>query len=386
MKKLVRWSMLTILAGSAACGNARVSHDDRPDPKDDAGDPQQPDSRGDAGDKEDGGPLAPEPDGGSGEGEDAGDGGDHAPRTCDTFLDLPVQPASDLMIVLDRSQSMSEGSAWADAVTGVKGFASERGTLELGLMLFPDRANQDADLVAECGCTNGLDPACLDCIEALNVAAACWAGKVDVPIASDNADAIAAVLDVTAPRGGTPTGPTLAAAQTYLRGAAKEGRAQTIVLITDGQSTCPNAQGLVSATEEELAADHELTLDALDDLSADGVHTFVIGFAGAAAKELLDEYAQHGGTNDRELVVSQSGLERGLREIRDALTGGCSLMLDAAWAGLTPEIVRLDGTEVPADDQNGWTRGGTSLTLHGAACASFQDGSSHKLTAKPSCD
>jgi hypothetical protein len=125
----------------------------------------------------------------------------------------PVIP--EMMIVLDRSGSMTDGGRWVPSVAAVRRVTQELQTkIHFGLALFPD---PDASMSSGPVVNNITDcftmPNPQKCIEDFNNgdddAAACAPGKIFVPVAQNSAAMIGGVLDKTMPFGGTPTSETL---------------------------------------------------------------------------------------------------------------------------------------------------------------------------------
>lgn len=211
--------------------------------------------------------------------------------------------APDLLIVLDRTQSMKsrpngsnpgaalyQESKWYLATQAIKTLtaAPNDTTILFGLELFPR------------------DPGgavCHTLAEELAGASAtnpdCEAGEVLVPVGAGTGGAIAGALDVTTQRlcNTTPIAKALTTAQQTLAG-IKSTRPQFVVLVTDGQETCKGN-----------------AVDVVQQLSAASVNTYVIGFgtadggAGGVDRRLLNNAACAGHTAPKfgQSCVKQDG-------------------------------------------------------------------------------
>lgn len=200
---------------------------------------------------------------------DAGDTLDAMPADGGlSFGDAATLDASDascdppeLLIVLDRSDSMSgspdgaDGGAskWSLAVDALDTITKPPidATLRFGLELLPDQA-----------CVKG-------------PSGACGYGTVAFPTALDNGNAIASTLATTSLLNGTPIGGAMQTATTTLTATAVSGRAQNVVLVTDGRDTCSALDGVQNVQA----------------LAKASIHTYVVGFDGATDPAYLNDLA-----------------------------------------------------------------------------------------------
>jgi Mg-chelatase subunit ChlD len=314
---------------------------------------------------------------GDGDGDGDGSGGDAdgsggQDGVCEEFGLATSLGVPDMLIVLDRSGSMGRGvDRWTPSVNAVGTLTSTfSDSVRFGLMLFPGD-----DL--------------------------CGTGDLLVPVELNSADAIARALSTEVPGGGTPTSATLEAAYQVLGAGEPLGPDATptvkfVLLVTDGQPTCPSAGGSVdpqpNQTQEEhdlqLQQDHERTLDAIDALADAGVRTYVVGYDAALDPLLvgaLSEFAQHGGTGDYHPVQNEDELNAEFGKISGEVVS-CTFSLDNQPDDPRYVLVTLDGVQLDLGDPNGWSIEGKSITVRGDACATLQNGGDHKLTAKVLCD
>ena len=328
------------------------------------------------------------------------------PNVCESVGLVANPQIPEMMIVLDRSGSMQEGERWTPSVSAVRGITMAlESKIDFGLVLFPDPGEQVVmgsfgDIAR---CLTAPDPqACLD--EAvggnsngginisINISGpACAPGRIAVPTGAANAGAIEQVLQNTFPQGGTPTSGTLEGllssyAQVPIN-PDEVPQPKYLLLVTDGQPTCPAGQGS-TPNPEDIAASN-LAIDALTNA---GVKTYVIGYdtSGVGNEELarvLDDFAARGGTGDTQHrpVEDEASLIEELRSILGEVAS-CSLLLDAAPA--SPEYVRvtLDSQQVNLNDDDGWRLvDGSTVELVGQACQTFKSGT-HRVEATVECD
>jgi hypothetical protein len=309
---------------------------------------------------------------------------------CEEIVAHAEPQTPDMMIVLDRSGSMEEGGRWDPSVAAVRLVTEElQSQVRFGLAMFP-QPQPDVGMmlgsIAEC--VFAPDPnACIAELEAQ----ACAPGSIETPVAIDNAAAIGAALNATEPLGGTPTGGTLEmlleAFANQVQGPDAMITPKYILLVTDGQPTCPSGAG-----RDVNQADIDLSYAAMDALTARGVRTYVIGYdtTGMGNEELatvLDGLAQRGNTGDTQHhpVEDQDSLLQTIRDIAFKAVS-CSYMLDQP--PLQPEfvLVTLDGQQVNLGDPNGWELIGDRIVqLNGTSCATLQGGGSHSVEVQVLC-
>lgn len=233
---------------------------------------------------------------GAGCGADIGSGGaqenpdagfvpsvDASPPAPDAAPAVPCVAEGDLMIVLDRSGSMSQRpdgtmppntadgareTKWYAAVTTIKSVAAQLDdTIHFGLELFP----LDPEGAGGTDCSN-LSTWLTQYLPPETNDAACNPAEVLVQPALHTASAIDTAIDVdnTGLCGWTPTGAGISAAADSLMQVADPSRPQGVLLITDGADTCDDHDGYTT-----------LSLPAADALAAAGMTLYVVGFDGS---------------------------------------------------------------------------------------------------------
>jgi len=186
--------------------------------------------------------------------------------------------------------------------------------------------------------------------------------------------------------GATPTSASLAAARSALMtGDCGDCRPtpKYILLVTDGQPTC-GMGGMGNTTPEDIAA----TNAAIDDLTADGVKTYVIGYDTAsdpAAAEAMDGFAMHGGTDKHYPVEDEATLIAELTRIAGALVP-CEFELNTDIPD--PMYVRVEIDGVTYNYGPDWTNDGKKIILHpeGGACPKLRDAKLHDLKITRECE
>jgi hypothetical protein len=304
-------------------------------------------------------------------------------QTACQKIQLPSDPlAPEILIVQDRSGSMvglgdprnAGKNRWQPSVRALKTLTSElTNTVSFGLMLFPAPGSGGGGL-------GGLIPGLGG-----GGGAGCDPGKVDVPVATMNADEIAAVLDQSAPDvGATPTAASLTAALGSLEtGPCGDCRVapKYVLLVTDGQPTC-GVGGAMTAPE-----DIEATNAAIDALTAAGIKTYVIGYDTASdpnAAAAMDGFAQHGGTEKHLPVEDEASLLAELTRIAGALIE-CEFELSDDVED--PSFVRVEIDGKTYEFGKDWVLEGRTvrLTDEGQACPLLRDARVHQLNITREC-
>lgn len=292
--------------------------------------------------------------------------GGHCGCEGSTFDATLVPP--NVLIVLDRSDSMNAApngkqvnsgnpSKWTIAKTAVDGVTSTYAMqIRFGLKLYPG-ANSSCSSGGRCN-DNGFVP-----------------GHVFVdPGEADATTKIASTLsDADTCNFGTPTKEALAALETYAP-LKDTTRADAILLITDGESSCqdpvPEAATLFAMTPS--------------------IRTFVVGFGGQVDKDELNGLATNGGTaRPGTTKYWQADDAAGLGDALAMIAGSvrsCTYTLSQTPADLAKLYVYLDQTAVTEDGTNGWDfdPATNQVTFHGASCMTLQS-SSAKLTIVYGC-
>jgi hypothetical protein len=261
--------------------------------------------------------------------------------------------APDMLIVFDRSLSMSLNRRWGPSTEAVKVITSDfGGLLRFGMSVFPGSGGE------------------------------CSPGRLDVPLAIDNSAAIAELLDQTEASGLTPTGPALGQALHVLRdrppGADGNVPPAYVLLVTDGAPNCHALPLFPDITQQDAAR------AAVRALRENNVLTYVIGYQIEAAYQgVMNDLAVLGGTSRYRPVESGEQIVATFREITKDVVK-CSFELDE-----TPDArrvrVEIDQQTIALGASDGWTLDGQTITLRGAACAKLQDGWGHLLSAQLEC-
>jgi hypothetical protein len=257
---------------------------------------------------------------------------------------------------------------WTPAVEGIKTLTQQfQSKISFGLTVFPGdgTGGRDADL--------------------------CAPGTQRVPVGLNTAGMIAQSLDRTQPSGATPTAAALQAVhqQIMMKMSDPDARVppQFVLLVTDGQPTCPNARGS-TLSGQALQQDHSLTIQALDALSMAGVKTYVLGYDATvdpALANALTEFAMHGGTGMFHPVKDAASIVEQFTKIT-ATVASCSYQLDKMPHDPTYVRVKLDDKQLDLDNPDGWSIDGQNVTIQGASCTTLKDGATHRLVVTVECD
>jgi hypothetical protein len=297
--------------------------------------------------------------------------------------DLPLQynVSSDVLIVLDRSGSMMGMLAGVkDAVNTVVGASEEM--IWFGLMPFP----------------NSVPPNECRLIAPLTVCLAPSAPHVT--LGPNRAADIAAVLAGLTVCGNTPTKDTLRRARAYLNGAGT-GHTQYVLLATDGLPNCNGSldgstcycpdDPTVCADDPYQCIDHEETYAAIDDLSSDGIKTYVLGMGswGSADQDIMNEMASRGGTGSFYPAERPEDLLAAFEAIMGTVVLSCQFDLHPTGdVDATKVNFYIDGTLVPRDEShgNGWDYvDEDTVEFYGDWCTGIMSGDVSGVSATFGC-
>lgn len=275
---------------------------------------------------------------------------------------------ADLLIVLDRSRSMRQGtsgqnnppvgqSKWELVRAAIKQVVSKTTTVDWGLMLF------------------GSDTICNT------------ASVPQVPVGPGTAPVIAQVLDATTPDATTPTTRALNNALTWFV-QQNNGHPHFMLLATDGQPSCAGGTG--------SGNDSVASIQAVADAASVGIKTFVVGIgSNTGAEQTLQSMAVAGQVPNMSAgqpawyaVTSTQDLVKILEQAAIRITP-CSYPI--AGTPPDPNLVTITGQSgpIPRDrtHMNGWdfSDDGKSVVFFGDACVELQSGVTTSVQATFGC-
>lgn len=259
-----------------------------------------------------------------------------------------------VLLVMDRSRSMSQGSKWEQTRAAVEAAlgAYDR-YLRFGLLMYPTGAD-----------------VCDEVERAF-----------DVPIALGNGDAISAAMADAEILRGTPTGAALRTAGDLLD--SDPGQHRVVILATDGGPDC-TAEGWDDGGLADVEA-----YDATSDLAEAGIPVYVVGIQGSgSARNVLNRIADIGGTakpGDTAFYETTSGAEFAQALIDIALdVDGCTFTLDEHEDAVRMDVA-LDGAALGNDGNAGWELHDGRLRLNGVACLATP-GTAHQVGVTWYCE
>jgi hypothetical protein len=297
--------------------------------------------------RKDGGVDAGKKDGGKTSGGGASGGGPG--ETCESKSISAHATPPDILIVLDKSLSMLL-TRWTPSSEAVEELTTKyQAVVSFGLEVFP------------AGFT-------------------CEPGILDVPLALNNADAIATAITNTVPIGITPTAQSLRNALMFLgdQHAAGDNLATPtyVVLVTDGEPNCP----------DDLTPDPPTnSVEACKALFDANIPVYVIGYEiDATGEPTMNAMAMAGGTDKYFPVENKADLDAAFDKITKDVVR-CEFELDEQPQDPSYVRVTIDGDTVPLDDPDGWSIDVRKVTLTGGSCAKLKDGVTHLLAANVEC-
>lgn len=262
-------------------------------------------------------------------------------------------PRPDLMLVVERSESMAEPiegaedrmSALAASVTEV--VVAHHAFVNLGLMLFP----------ANDGCS---------------------AGTVTTHIEDESWQQISGALWNATPGGGSPAHTTLRMALLYFNAIEPNPDGRYVLLATDGAPSCRTIFEPDDPSVDE-------TLDAIEALRDAGISTFVVGL-GDADRTTLDQLAAAGGTGAAFRAGSTAELNQALGTLTQSLSSpSCDVPLSRVPDSVERMEVFLDDVLVAAEDWR-YDPATNSVELLGGACDELQSGAVSSVRVFLGCD
>jgi hypothetical protein len=281
----------------------------------------------------------------------------------------PTRTTGEMVLVLDRSNSMREstasGTKWTDLTGSIDTVLGRRREVAWGLTLFPASDER-----------------------------ACLTAPLKVAPAVGTAATIAAQIGAATPTGsGTPTREAVQAAGRELLGAGRPTR-KYLLLATDGEPNC------TPGGADQTASDVGGTTAAIRALAEQGVTTFVLGVAaGSGAAAALTAMAQAGGHARDGMTpyyTASDGteLEAALDEVARQVAL-CTFDLSPPPPAGTTLGLSIAGRSFARNASHvgdGWdvTGAGRAVELYGAACDAIQSGGTIQVTygcgAGTACD
>ncbi len=304
--------------------------------------------------------------GGSGGGGSGGSGGGGGPNCGVQNFTLNKGGTPDLLIVQDRSGSMSMDanggsttpSKWTSITTAINQVVGQINTVDWGLLFFSPVM------------PNFLNPCAVP-------------STPDVACGPNTASQISSAIAGTKPMSGTPTPEALNAAVQYFQG-NNDGNAHYILLATDGLPQCDTMDDSAAAISAVMSA-----------VTA-GIKVVVVGIGNDPMGDMtLTSMANAGGMPDTSgstpyyQVNTTTDLVTALDKIAGQIVS-CSYPLQMAPAN--PDYVEIDdnnGMKIPHDTthMNGWDYGPGNLSIifYGMACDNLQKGVTTSIQAVFGC-
>jgi len=314
------------------------------------------------------------------------DGDSDADAGCDQSTFGITGVDVDMLIVLDRSNSMCDQGLWSEMTEALVALTD---TMEIqvnfGLMVFPSLLCEGT--ANQCSATSGsLVP-------------------IGEESASDIAEQISGTEDIGC-CGGTPTALALAGAADYLATVPDDLR-KFVLLATDGAPACNpdivypddcTCVGEDSTCEETVlnCLDDDEAIATAGDLEEAGYSVYVLGVGDSLDwQEVMDGIAEAGGTGSYTPAEDAAALEAALQAIvGEVIT--CEFDID--WSTIDesadPEQVNFYGDGgglIPFDEGCGANEGwdwidDDTVVLCEAACGQLQSGAWSSVTAVFGCD
>lgn len=310
--------------------------------------------------------------GGSPAGRGGGAGTPTDQQNCGNSASTMTPVPADLLLLLDRSGSMTNDMATDDPCDTASGSCAERWSVMTQAMRQVLASSSSSihwglKLFSTPGLEGGLGAVPAGCVVMPDV---------EVPIDSGNSGALVDRISATTPNYNTPTRAAVQAATSYLSG-LQDGRAKYILLATDGQPNCP------STGDVPTAPDLPAALQAIAVARAAGIKVYVIGVGPSAGN--LDEMAAQGGTDRFYPALSAQSLVSALDTIV-GIVASCVYTMSSVPPDPTNLGVYLDKQLVVQSASDGWTlNGNNSVVFNGPTCERIKAGSFSRVQVLFGC-
>lgn len=291
-------------------------------------------------------------------------GGNPAPTVdvnCGNDAKNMVQVPADLLLVLDRSGSMTNDIASDEPCNTATGACAERWATMIQAMrtvlaASPASINWGLKFFSTPAWTTGLGTIPKGCVVL---------PEMEVPIGTGNGEAIVNGIAGAIPNYNTPTRAAIDTAAAYLT-KLSDGRSKYILLATDGEPNC--AVDGPYATSPDL----EATLRSIAAAKAAGVAVYVIGVGPYEGN--LNDMALRGGTGKFYPALSPQSLVAALQAIVGTIAS-CVYTMSSTPPDPNNLGVYLDKQLVAQSPADGWTLSSTNaVTFHGPTCDRIKAG------------
>ena len=291
---------------------------------------------------------------------------------CSSVLTIASQEPADVLLVLDRSGSMSYSMAqdcYCDSASGTVMLCDNPATCTTRWTSLTSALNTTLSSAPNIrwGLKLYSSPGGSTCSVSTGV---------EVPIGANSTAAIETMIGNVSPGNNTPTAAAVAAATAYLK-TVGDSNSKVMVLVTDGEPNC--AAGTNSSTADVPGA-----VNAIASAASAGFLVYVIGIGPSVGN--LDMFALAGGTGSYYPATSSAELDSALASISKAVTQ-CTYTLSMASPDPSNLGVYLDKNLVPKDAANGWSFGASasSIVLNGSFCDKVTSGAASTVQVYSGC-
>ncbi len=305
-------------------------------------------------------------------------------EACDQEEFAIARVIPDMLIVLDRSNSMFDDGYWNPVREAIYGVTFEMDMeIWFGLMIFPNVVGAPVCSGTTAQCEPGHEPL--------------------VGVAEGTALDIRDALGPMATCGGTPIAQTLQNARAYLDTLAADGHPKFILLATDGAPNCNAAldgSGCVCTSPMGCSfnnlncLDDARTMGIVEDIRAAGIQIFVLGIGTSEWMDILNEMAARGGTGAAFPAEDPASIRTAFDDIAGSIAS-CEFDMRAPDPSADPTRVNFyfDEVVVPSDNADGtcddgwaWTDAThTRVQFCGSYCDRLLGGSVGNISATWGC-
>lgn len=301
-----------------------------------------------------------------------------------TTSKLERKPA-DLLLVLDRSESMTRAMDSSDSCDATDSNCSQRwATMRAALQTVLESSSTDvlwglkffttpSTSTTKTSGRNGGSGS--------GSSGNCYVSSgVEVAVTANTAVSIESQIDQAGTASTTPTRLAIQAAAAYL-GTVTDDNPKYILLATDGEPNC--AEGSIGSTNSDLPA----TIAAIQSANDAGYKVFVIGVGPETGN--LTALAEAGGTERYYPATTPDELSNALTTIVGTVAAGCTYKISQPPPANPNAIgVYIDKALVARSDTNGWTYDASkaAIVINGDYCEELTSGQKTLVEIFLPCD
>jgi hypothetical protein len=279
--------------------------------------------------------------------------------TCGSTLANTKRAQADVIIVLDRSESMTN-SLSADS-------SCAAGATDCSTRLAAVKAGVQSVVTNNPSITWGLQ-----LFSSTELGSCKVASTPEVPFGTDSANQVTSTVNAVKTQTSTPTAAAVTAATAYLK-SVNDGNSKAILLATDGLPNCGSGTGGRSGGGGTGNDDMPGATAAVTAAKNAGFPVYVVGIGPSTSIANLNELAVAGGTERYYSADTTAALDTALASIAKVVSATCNFKANSAPPDKSLVYVYVDKRLTPESDSSGWKFDATdptysTIVLTGSYC------------------